>query len=58
VPVEVRHVSGHAYVADLRRLARAIAPERLVPIHTEAPSRYGSLFPRVDVRRDGAWWNV
>lgn len=58
VPIEVHHVSGHAYVRDLRRLVDAIAPDRVVPIHTAEPARYASLFPNVDVRRDGEWWEV
>lgn len=58
VPVEVHHVSGHAYVRDLQRLVAAIQPEHVVPIHTENPQGYDALFPAVEVRRDGEWWEV
>jgi ribonuclease J len=58
VPLEVHHVSGHAYVRDLQRLVEAVSPGRVIPIHTAEPARYGSLFPRVEMRRDGEWWNV
>ena len=34
VPLEVVHTSGHASIADLKRLADAMAPEVLVPVHT------------------------
>ena len=34
VPFESIHTSGHASIADLKRLAKAIAPKALVPIHT------------------------
>lgn len=52
------HASGHAFVPDLRRLVDALAPERLVPIHSFAGDRYTELFPRVDRRRDGETWTV
>jgi ribonuclease J len=58
VPFEVHHVSGHAYIPDLRRLVEAVAPHRVIPIHTSEPARYDSLFPRVEPRRDGEWWKV
>jgi ribonuclease J len=34
VPLEVIHTSGHASITDLKRLAAAIAPDVLVPVHT------------------------
>lgn len=52
------HASGHAYMPDLQRLARAIAPRRLVPIHSFAPERFGEFFESVEVHRDGEWWRV
>jgi ribonuclease J len=58
VPLEVHHVSGHAYVPDLRSLVGALRPERLIPIHTERPDRYSALFPQAEVKRDGEWWEV
>jgi ribonuclease J len=58
VPLVHNHVSGHAYICDLRRLVDAVQPGRVVPIHTEEPERYAFLFPRVERRADGAWWQV
>jgi ribonuclease J len=58
VPLEVHHTSGHASVADLQRLARALAPRRLVPIHSQAGHRFGHHFAGVDVQPDGVWWEV
>ena len=55
---ELVHSSGHAYVEDLQTLARNIAPERVVPIHTFAPGRFGALFDKVAVQPDGSWWEV
>ncbi len=58
IPLSIHHSSGHAFVPDLRRLVDALAPRRLVPIHSFAGDRYAELFPRVDRRQDGEWWNV
>jgi ribonuclease J len=58
VPLEVWHVTGHAYVRDLERLVEGLQPERVVPIHTAEPERYATHFPSVEQRRDGEWWEV
>jgi ribonuclease J len=58
VPLEVLHVSGHAYVSDLKLLLDAVQPRRVVPIHTENPAGFHLLSPRVDVRSDGSWWTA
>ncbi len=56
VPWATLHTSGHAAVADLKRLAVALAPRVLVPIHSDAPERFGEHFARVVCRDDGVWW--
>jgi ribonuclease J len=58
IPLEVHHASGHAYLTDLQRLATAIAPGRVVPIHSFAPSRFQDFFANVEVHQDGEWWDV
>ncbi len=58
IPFEVLHTSGHASVADLQRLAAAVAPKALVPIHTFGASRFPQLFGNVVTREDGEWWEV
>ncbi len=59
VPLEIIHTSGHASIADLKRLADAIAPEVLVPVHTFEGDRYQDLFGNNVIRRaDGEWWEV
>ena len=58
VPVETIHTSGHASIADLKRLSEAIAPKQLVPIHSFEPQRFGEFFGDVVQRQDGEWWNV
>lgn len=58
ISISHHHASGHAFIPDLRRLVEAMAPERVVPIHSFAGDRYGELFPRVDRRHDGETWTV
>jgi ribonuclease J len=52
------HTSGHAPVADLKRLAEAISPKRLVPIHSFEPDSYPDLFENVELKNDGETWSV
>jgi ribonuclease J len=58
VPFVLDHASGHASVADLQRLATALRPGRVVPIHTEAGDRFDQYFDDVEPHRDGEWWAV
>ena len=38
------HTSGHAYAEDLVKLANAIKPKHLIPIHTEKAKKYVKYF--------------
>lgn len=59
IPLTHAHTSGHASVPDLKRLVAAIAPRRLVPIHTFEPQRFPALFgTSVDIKEDGQWWET
>ena len=59
VSLEMIHTSGHASVADLRRLAAAFMPDALVPVHTFQADQFAELFGgHVTRRRDGEWWEV
>ncbi|MCX7166592.1 MAG: MBL fold metallo-hydrolase [Rhodocyclales bacterium] len=52
------HTSGHASPADLRRLATALSPKALIPIHSEFPERFDTIHSRVVRHADGEWWEV
>lgn len=58
VPMTKVHTSGHASVADLKEFAAALAPKRIVPIHSFASGQYPELFANVDPKEDGVWWTV
>ena len=47
------HTSGHAVLSDLQRLANAINPNYIIPIHTFHPQDYPSLFKNVRLIEDG-----
>ena len=59
VPLEIIHTSGHASIPDLKRLAAAMSPDALVPVHTFEGNRFIGLFGTNVIRRaDGEWWKV
>jgi ribonuclease J len=58
IPLVTHHASGHAYLPDLQRLARALKPTRLVPIHSFAPGRFSEFFENVELHANGEWWAV
>jgi ribonuclease J len=58
VPLIEHHTSGHAPVADLKRLVTALKPTRVVPIHTDGAAAYIRHFPTSTPHTDGEWWAV
>jgi ribonuclease J len=47
------HTSGHAPVEDLKRLAEALKPKLLIPIHTEHGEDFSHIFANVVTHNDG-----
>jgi len=58
IPEHLIHTSGHASVPDLKKLVAALAPKRVVPMHTAYPARYAELFPDVELHADNEWWEI
>jgi ribonuclease J len=58
IPFESVHTSGHASPGDLKRLAAAVAPKRLIPIHTFERDQFPRLFDNVTLVDDGNWLNI
>jgi ribonuclease J len=58
IPLSIQHTSGHASVDDLRRLAKAVDADRVVPIHSFGSARFADLFDNVVPAADGEWWDV
>jgi ribonuclease J len=55
ITFESIHTSGHASPADLKRLAAAVAPKRLIPIHTFERDKFPLLFNNVFLVDDEQW---
>jgi ribonuclease J len=55
IQFESIHTSGHASVPDLKRLAAAVAPRCLIPIHTFGREQFPALFDNVRLADDGQW---
>jgi ribonuclease J len=47
------HTSGHATAEDLHKLAEALGPKMLVPVHTESPEDFEKMFSNVERATDG-----
>ena len=58
IPLVQHHTSGHAPLADLKRLVDSVAPDRVVPIHTEGAAEFVQHFPAAVAQQDGSWWAV
>ena len=43
------HTSGHADVASLQKIVEHVQPKCIVPMHTEMPEKYKTLFPSYTV---------
>ena len=53
IPITEIHTSGHAYVSQLKRLADALKPRFIIPIHTFYPEKYPEIFQNVIQLKDG-----
>lgn len=58
IPLVHCHTSGHAPLSDLKRLADALDPRILVPVHTFEPGRFLGQFKDVELKQDGQWWGL
>jgi ribonuclease J len=58
IPLVHCHTSGHAAVQDLKRLRQAFPEAVVVPIHTDQPDQFSTVFGNVQLRQDGEWWCI
>jgi ribonuclease J len=58
VPLHIYHTSGHAAPTDLVRIAAALKPRVVIPIHTEAACTMQSLIPGTALLPDGEWLSI
>jgi len=50
IPLVIQHASGHSTAVDLARLAQALAPTGVVPIHTATPEAFAATVANVGLR--------
>jgi ribonuclease J len=53
VPIKYLHTSGHASLTDLKKLAHALKPKTLIPVHTYFPEIFKDHFQNVRLVSDG-----
>jgi ribonuclease J len=58
IALKIAHTSGHADPNSLVRLAQALDPRMIIPMHTEAPRIMESLVRNVHILHDGDWLTV
>jgi len=58
IPVTEIHTSGHAYVSQLKKLADALKPGFIIPMHTFYPEKFSDIFPNVIQLKDGQEMNL
>ena len=57
-PLKEIHTSGHAYIHDLKRLAQALNPKALLPIHTLSGDEFKNHFDNVVRIDDGKEFEI
>ncbi|MBV5328999.1 MAG: MBL fold metallo-hydrolase [Chlorobium sp.] len=58
IPKRNIHTSGHACPSDLKAIVAALAPRKVIPIHSFMPECYADLFDNVEAHPDGEWWQL
>lgn len=56
--LEALHTSGHATVADIRRVINGLDPQKLVPIHTMHPDMFRDFSGKAECMQDGIAFEV
>ncbi|RLG20359.1 RNase J family beta-CASP ribonuclease [Candidatus Micrarchaeota archaeon] len=58
LPYKQTHCSGHARGPELKRMIEAIAPEMLMPVHTEKPEKFKGLAEKVVIPKKGRKYEI
>ena len=56
--LEALHTSGHATVADIKRVINGLDPQKLIPIHTMHPDAFGDFSDKTECKHDGVAFEV
>ena len=58
IPFVFLHTSGHAKLSDLKRLAEALSPHVLIPIHSYHGELFSEFFENVQGLDDGERFEI
>lgn len=53
VRIELLHTGGHAKISDLSRMAEALKPEVIIPVHSFHSEKFKEYFTNVKIVKDG-----
>jgi ribonuclease J len=56
--LESLHTSGHAPIADIRRVINSLDPKKLIPIHTMYPDAFRDFSEKTELKDDGVAFEV
>jgi len=56
--LESLHTSGHAPIADIRRVINSLDPKKLIPIHTMHPDAFRDFSEKTELKDDGVAFEV
>lgn len=52
------HTSGHASIADIKKLIAGLDPKKIVPIHTMVPDAFAGFSNKIEIQEDGREFEV
>jgi mRNA degradation ribonuclease J1/J2 len=58
IPFVFLHTSGHATLSNLKRLAKALSPQVLIPIHSYYSELFSKYFANVHCLEDGGGFEI
>ncbi len=58
VRIELLHTGGHAGISDLKKMAEAMKPASVIPIHSFHPEEFIHEFPNVRLVNDGEPFSI
>jgi ribonuclease J len=52
------HTSGHASIADIKRIIAELNPKKVVPIHTMVPEAFTNISNKIELKNDGEEFEI
>ena len=56
--LETLHTSGHAEIADIKRVIKGLNPKKIIPIHTMHPDAFLEFSDKTELKEDGVMFVV